>query len=147
MDIEDQYLRLFDGIAGRSEYAVAERGERNDLDTLGWTVAVISGAISGLAGGMLGAWGENLAEATGRLVQKIVKRKRSETTSTQQVQDLETLHRIVVEVRGQLVFPESIDREIIKALKEAGLDDESARTASLRLRKIVTGRPEADGRE
>lgn len=144
LDVEYQYLSLLDEIAARSEYAVAERGYRNDLDTVGWTVTVFSAAISGLAGGVLGAWGEDLAEATGRLVQKISKRKRAEATSVQQVQDLETLHRIVVEVRGQRGLPKTIEHEIIQALTDSGLDDESARTACRRLMRIVGGKPDDD---
>ncbi|WP_152530333.1 hypothetical protein [Rhodococcus sp. JG-3] len=141
-DIEDEYLSLIDVVSDRSEYAVAKRGDRYDFDTAEWTVSVIAVAISGLAGGMLSAWGGNLAEASLRLVRKIAHRDRSEPTSTQQLEDLETLHRIVIEVRGRPDLPDSIDREVVQLLKEAGLDDEAAQTACQRLRSIVEGKQE-----
>ncbi|MCJ0980971.1 hypothetical protein O4160_25640 [Rhodococcus sp. IEGM 1401] len=140
-DIEDEYLSLIDVVADRSEYAVAKRGKRYDFNTAEWTVSVIAAAISGLAGGMLSALGGDLAEASIRLVRKIANRDRTEPTSTQQLQDLETLHRIVIEVRGP-GLPNSIDSEVVRVLKEAGLDDEAAQTVCRRLRSIVEGKQE-----
>jgi hypothetical protein len=137
-DVEDGYLGLVDAMLARSEYAAAERGVRNDIDSVNWAVAAIGSGLGVVAGGMLSAWGERLADEVNARLQRMAKRGAAEADHATNVDSLSTLHRIVVEVRqtgGRL--PPTIESRLIAELASSGIDAAAARALAARIVAIV----------